>query len=75
MLFLSDPGVDEGNNSTLPISEALKDDTRVNYHYKHLLFLNLAIKCVLLIWTMHLKSYGSDMYAKYRIISNNCVQS
>lgn len=43
-IYVMENGVDEGNNSTLPISEALKDDARVNYHYKHLLFLNLAIK-------------------------------
>ncbi|VAI33739.1 unnamed protein product [Triticum turgidum subsp. durum] len=43
-IYVMENGIDEGNNSSLPIREALKDPARINYHYKHLLFLNLAIK-------------------------------
>ncbi|VAI19005.1 unnamed protein product [Triticum turgidum subsp. durum] len=43
-VYVMENGIDEGNNSSLPIREALKDPARINYHYKHLLFLNLAIK-------------------------------
>jgi beta-glucosidase len=44
VIYLTENGIDEGNNSTLPTSGALNDEARVNYHFKHLLFLNLAIK-------------------------------
>jgi beta-glucosidase len=35
-------GIDEGNNSTLP--EALKDGHRIEFHSKHLQFVNHAIR-------------------------------
>ncbi|OEL35432.1 Beta-glucosidase 24 [Dichanthelium oligosanthes] len=37
-------GVDEFNNKTLPLQEALKDDTRVEYYRSHLLALHSAIR-------------------------------
>lgn len=37
-------GVDEVNNATLPLKEALIDNMRINYHRAHLSFIQLAIK-------------------------------
>ncbi|OEL35434.1 Beta-glucosidase 12 [Dichanthelium oligosanthes] len=37
-------GVDEVNNKTLPLQEALKDETRIEYYHKHLLALQSAIR-------------------------------
>jgi beta-glucosidase len=37
-------GVDEVNNQSLPLQEALKDATRIEYHHKHLLALQSAIR-------------------------------
>jgi beta-glucosidase len=37
-------GVAEVNNQSLPLQEALKDDTRIEYHHKHLLALQSAIR-------------------------------
>lgn len=36
-------GVDEYNNKSLPVGEALKDDFRIDYHYNHLQYLHAAI--------------------------------
>lgn len=44
VIYLTENGTDEGNNSTLPTKGALNDEARISYHFKHLLFLNLAIK-------------------------------
>ncbi|OEL35431.1 Beta-glucosidase 13 [Dichanthelium oligosanthes] len=38
------PSFDEANNMSLPLQEALKDDTRIEYHHKHLLSLLSAIR-------------------------------
>jgi beta-glucosidase/6-phospho-beta-glucosidase/beta-galactosidase len=37
-------GVDEVNNKTLPLHEALKDDVRIDYYKRHLLALQSAIR-------------------------------
>lgn len=37
-------GIGEVNNSTLTIKEAQKDVHRIDYHYRHLFFLGLAIQ-------------------------------
>jgi hypothetical protein len=37
-------GTVEGNNSTIPIKEALKDGTRTMFHYNHLKFVRKAIQ-------------------------------
>lgn len=39
-------GVDEVNNKSLPLQEALKDSTRIEYYHKHLLALQSAIRSV-----------------------------
>lgn len=39
-------GTDEANNSTIPIEEALKDETRIMFHYNHLKFVHKAIQYV-----------------------------
>ncbi|KAK0603439.1 hypothetical protein LWI29_004964 [Acer saccharum] len=36
--------IDELNNSTLPLEEALKDPVRIDYYHRHLSFLHKAIK-------------------------------
>nr|AAL14713.1 beta-glucosidase isozyme 2 precursor [Oryza sativa Japonica Group] len=41
-IYVTENGIDEGNNSTLP--EALKDGHRIEFHSKHLQFVNHAIK-------------------------------
>ncbi|CAM0914167.1 unnamed protein product [Alopecurus aequalis] len=35
-IYITENGTDEGNNSTLPISEARKDGHRTMFHYNHL---------------------------------------
>ncbi|KAK1266614.1 Beta-glucosidase 12 [Acorus gramineus] len=42
--FITENGVDEFNNSTLPLQEALKDDYRIDYHHQHLKQVQRAIK-------------------------------
>lgn len=37
-------GIDELNNSTLPLEEALDDSTRIDYYYQHLSFVQQAIR-------------------------------
>lgn len=37
-------GIDELNNSTLPLEEALHDSTRIDYYYQHLYFVQQAIR-------------------------------
>jgi beta-glucosidase/6-phospho-beta-glucosidase/beta-galactosidase len=39
-------GTDEANNSTIPVKEALKDETRIMFHYNHLKFVHKAIQYV-----------------------------
>ncbi|XP_052153006.1 beta-glucosidase 13 [Oryza glaberrima] len=43
-IYITENGVDEFNNKTLPLQEALKDDTRIDYYHKHLLSLLSAIR-------------------------------
>ncbi|KAG8064804.1 hypothetical protein GUJ93_ZPchr0004g39267 [Zizania palustris] len=43
-IYITENGVDEVNNKTLPLHEALKDDTRIEYYHKHLLSLLSAIR-------------------------------
>uniref|UniRef100_J3LYU7 4-hydroxy-7-methoxy-3-oxo-3,4-dihydro-2H-1,4-benzoxazin-2-yl glucosidebeta-D-glucosidase n=1 Tax=Oryza brachyantha TaxID=4533 RepID=J3LYU7_ORYBR len=35
-IYITENGVDEVNNKTMPLKESLNDDTRVEYHHKHL---------------------------------------
>jgi beta-glucosidase len=44
LIFLFSTGFYEANNMSLPLHEALKDDTRIEYHHKHLLALLSAIR-------------------------------
>jgi hypothetical protein len=41
-------GVDEANNKSLPLHEALKDDYRVDFYHRHLLALQSAIRSELI---------------------------
>ncbi|KAL6882565.1 hypothetical protein ACP4OV_011255 [Aristida adscensionis] len=43
-VYITENGVDEANNKSLPLHEALKDDARIDYHHKHLLALLSAIR-------------------------------
>ncbi|KAF8769384.1 hypothetical protein HU200_006611 [Digitaria exilis] len=42
-LYITENGVDEVNNQSLSLQEALKDDTRIDFYHKHLLALQSAI--------------------------------
>ncbi|XP_006660771.1 beta-glucosidase 30-like [Oryza brachyantha] len=42
VMYVTENGIDEGNNSTVP--EALKDGHRIAFHSKHLQFVNHAIR-------------------------------
>ncbi|CAD6260548.1 unnamed protein product [Miscanthus lutarioriparius] len=42
-VYITENGVDEVNNKSLPLQEALKDSTRIEYYHKHLLALQSAI--------------------------------
>ncbi|KAJ4772079.1 Beta-glucosidase D7 [Rhynchospora pubera] len=44
LIFITENGVDEYNNKSLPLEEALKDDYRIEFYYRHLQYLNKAIK-------------------------------
>ncbi|XP_058073489.1 beta-glucosidase 12-like [Magnolia sinica] len=44
VIYITENGVGELNNNTLPLKEALQDNMRVDYHNKHLFFLAKAIK-------------------------------
>ncbi|XP_059649066.1 beta-glucosidase 13-like [Cornus florida] len=43
-IVITENGVADANNSTLPIEEALKDNLRIMYHHGHLTYLSKAIK-------------------------------
>ncbi|CAN6249035.1 unnamed protein product [Urochloa humidicola] len=43
-IYITENGFDEANNMSLPLQEALKDGTRIEYHHKHLLALLSAIR-------------------------------
>uniref|UniRef100_A0A453C754 Uncharacterized protein n=1 Tax=Aegilops tauschii subsp. strangulata TaxID=200361 RepID=A0A453C754_AEGTS len=36
IVYITENGVDEANNKSLPLEEALKDDARIEYHHMHL---------------------------------------
>ncbi|KAK3211285.1 hypothetical protein Dsin_015991 [Dipteronia sinensis] len=44
IIHVTENGIDEFNNTTLSLKEALKDPMRIGYHYRHLWFLQRAIK-------------------------------
>ncbi|XP_017702515.1 beta-glucosidase 12-like [Phoenix dactylifera] len=44
VVYITENGVAEANNGTLSLKEALKDDTRIYYYRKHLLYVNKAIR-------------------------------
>ncbi|XP_015610949.1 LOW QUALITY PROTEIN: beta-glucosidase 29-like [Oryza sativa Japonica Group] len=44
IIYVTENGIAEGNNKSLPITEALKDGHRIEFHSKHLQFVNHAIK-------------------------------
>ncbi|XP_025824069.1 beta-glucosidase 12-like [Panicum hallii] len=43
-VYITENGVDEATNNSLPLQEALKDDIRIEYYHKHLLALLSAIR-------------------------------
>ncbi|KAM3368029.1 hypothetical protein ACQJBY_016534 [Aegilops geniculata] len=43
-VYITENGVDEANNKSLPLEEALKDDARIEYHHMHLDALLSAIR-------------------------------
>ncbi|XP_010046697.2 beta-glucosidase 12 [Eucalyptus grandis] len=44
LIYITENGIDEFNNSTLPLEHQLADCMRINYYYRHLLYLYKAIK-------------------------------
>ncbi|GFZ20734.1 beta glucosidase 13 [Actinidia rufa] len=44
LIYITENGVDEVNNATLSLEEALVDNMRIDYYYHHLSFLSQAIK-------------------------------
>ncbi|KAJ4830026.1 Beta-glucosidase 12 [Turnera subulata] len=44
LIYITENGVSELNNASLTLKEALADTMRVDFHYRHLLFLQKAIK-------------------------------
>ncbi|THG15997.1 hypothetical protein TEA_002474 [Camellia sinensis var. sinensis] len=46
LIYITENGIDEANNATLSLEEALADNTRIHYYYHHLSFLLQAIKGV-----------------------------
>ncbi|CAL5426244.1 unnamed protein product [Camellia sinensis] len=44
LIYITENGVDEANNATLSLEEALADNMRIHYYYHHLSFLLQAIK-------------------------------
>ncbi|KAM0941498.1 putative beta-glucosidase [Dioscorea sansibarensis] len=44
VIYITENGVDEFNNATQSLEEALKDDMRIDFYKKHLIFLDMAIK-------------------------------
>ncbi|GMP91380.1 hypothetical protein CsSME_00042106 [Camellia sinensis var. sinensis] len=44
LIYITENGIDEANNATLSLEEALADNTRIHYYYHHLSFLLQAIK-------------------------------
>ncbi|XVF19215.1 hypothetical protein REPUB_Repub11eG0090400 [Reevesia pubescens] len=44
LIYITENGVGEVNNATLPLKEALNDKMRIDYYYRHLFFLQNAMK-------------------------------
>ncbi|WCJ41795.1 Beta-glucosidase 12 [Euphorbia peplus] len=44
LIYITENGVDEHNNVTLPFKEQLKDNMRIDFYYHHLIFLKKAIE-------------------------------
>ncbi|KAK6933711.1 Glycoside hydrolase family 1 [Dillenia turbinata] len=44
LIYITENGVDEANNSSLPLKEALKDPMRIYYYHSHLLNVKSAIE-------------------------------
>ncbi|KAL5699589.1 beta-glucosidase [Ranunculus cassubicifolius] len=42
-IYITENGVSEANNATLPLEEQLKDKQRIDYHYNHLMLIRTAI--------------------------------
>ncbi|OAY73434.1 Beta-glucosidase 24 [Ananas comosus] len=43
-IYITENGVDEINNGTLPLKEALEDNFRIKFHQQHLLYVQRAIR-------------------------------
>ncbi|KAK4849968.1 hypothetical protein QYF36_002527 [Acer negundo] len=44
LIYITENGMADNNNNSLPIDEALDDDLRIKYHHRHLSYLLQAIK-------------------------------
>lgn len=44
LVYITENGIDEFNNDSLPLGEQLVDNHRIDYYYGHLYYLNKAIK-------------------------------
>ncbi|XP_048137289.1 beta-glucosidase 12-like [Rhodamnia argentea] len=44
LIYITENGIDEFNNSTLPLEQQLADYMRIDYYYRHLSYLHKAIK-------------------------------
>ncbi|KAI4324286.1 hypothetical protein L6164_023837 [Bauhinia variegata] len=44
LIYITENGIDELNNATLPLEEALNDTYRIDYYYGHLYYLQTAIR-------------------------------
>ncbi|KAI4340552.1 hypothetical protein MLD38_025377 [Melastoma candidum] len=45
LIYVTENGIDEFNNGTLPLEQQLIDHVRVDYYYRHLSFLREAVGC------------------------------
>ncbi|XP_077215392.1 beta-glucosidase 12-like [Tasmannia lanceolata] len=44
VIYITENGIDEFNNGNLTLEQALQDDMRIDYHHRHLTFVQRAIK-------------------------------
>ncbi|WCJ41797.1 Beta-glucosidase 12 [Euphorbia peplus] len=44
LIYITENGVDEDNNTTLPLKQQLNDTMRIDYHYRHFIFIKKAIE-------------------------------
>ncbi|CAI9102511.1 OLC1v1000793C1 [Oldenlandia corymbosa var. corymbosa] len=44
VIYITENGVDEVNDASLPLEQALQDNYRIQYYYRHLQFIHKAIK-------------------------------